>query len=268
MRAGGAVAATLAMTLVVVSGALALSSREILDQAKALDDGPRHWTDRSQKMKLTITDAHGGERVRELEVSSKRYPDDEDKNLSFFLAPPEVKGTGFLQYGHKKTDDDQWLYLPAYGRTRRITAQMRDESFMGTDFSYRDLEILAEFQNWTEADAPSKLLGEETIDGSACHTIELRPQQEGMTYGRIVLWMDHDKLTARKMDFYDRDGEKVKTLALSKITDEGKVPTAHELDMQSLKKGTRTHVEVSDVRYDTGIPDDHFTQHQLERGIP
>ena len=259
-------AAALAAALTVVAGAAGPGARVLLDQAKALDDGPRHWTDRTQRMKLTLVDAHGGERVRELTVSTKRFPADEDKSISTFLAPAEVKGTGFLQWGHQSGDDDQWLYLPAYGRTRRITAQMRDESFVGTDFSYRDLDILGDFQNWTEHDAPSALLGEEAVDGSACHVIELRPQQEGMTYGRIVLWLDRDKLTARRMEFYDREGEKLKRLALQEITDVGKVPTAHTLEMQSLKKGTRTRVDVADVQYDSSIPDDHFTQRQLERG--
>jgi outer membrane lipoprotein-sorting protein len=243
------------------------TSREILDQAKKLDDTTRRWTDRTQKMKLTTTDSRGGDRVKELQLQTKRYPGDEDKALSFFLAPPEVKGTGFLQWTHKGADDEQWLFLPEFKRTRRITAQIRDESFMGTDFSYRDLEILAEYPDWTEAEAPSTRTGEETIGGSPCHVIELRPKQDGMTYGRLVLWIDQEKLVARKIDFFDRDDAHVKSLTLDKIRDVGPVPTPHELLMQSLKKGSRTRVEVSDVKYDTGLADDVFTQRYLERGM-
>ena len=248
--------------------AAAPTARELLDQAKTLDDTTRHWIDRSQKMTLVIIDARGGERRRELQVYTKRYPADEDKALTFFLSPPEVKGTGFLQWAHKNTDDDQWLYLPEFKRTRRITTQLKDESFMGTDFSYRDLEILGEIQRWTEAEAPTKLTGEEPVDGSPCYVIEFRPKQEGMTYGRIVLWLDHDKLVARKMDFFDREDAAVKTLALEQISDIGPVPTAHALAMRNLKKGSRTQVEVSDVKYDGKLADDLFTQRYLERGEP
>lgn len=262
-----------ATTLVLLLGATAApvhagSARELLDRVKALDDTTRHWTDRTQKMTLVIIDAHGGERRRELQVSTKRYPGDEDKSLSFFLAPPEVKGTGFLQWSHKTAADDQWLYLPEFKRTRRITAQLKDESFMGTDFSYRDLEILGDIQRWTEDEAPTTLTGEETIDGSPCHVITFSPKQEGMSYGKIVFWLDDAKLTARRLDFYDRDDAKVKTLALRKITDVGPIPTALELEMQNLKKTSHTHVDVADVKYDGKLDDDLFTQRYLERGAP
>jgi outer membrane lipoprotein-sorting protein len=258
--------AVLVAALLVPTSARAETARAVLDRAKQLNDTTRHWTDRTQRMTLIITDAHGGERRRELKLYTKRYPGDEDKGLSFFLSPPEVKGTAFLQWAHKKADDDQWLYLPEFKRTRRITAQLRDDSFMGTDFSYRDLEILGEIQDWTEEEAPTSLTGEETIDGSACHVIDYRPKQEGTSYGRIVLWLDREKLTARKMDFYDLEGTQLKTLALQKIADIGPVPTPQELNMQSLKKGSHTRVEVADLKYDGGLSDDLFTQRYLERG--
>jgi hypothetical protein len=263
-----ALAITIAIGIFAPLPAGAATARELLDRVKQLDDTSRHWTDRAEKLTLVITDARGGERRRELKVYNKRYPDDEEKALSFFLTPPEVRGTGFLQWGHQKADDDQWLYLPEFKRTRRITAQLRDESFMGTDFSYRDLEILAEFQRWTEDQAPATLTGEETVEGTPCHVIALVPKQDGMTYGKLVLWLDKDKLLARKMDFFDAGGTAVKSLAYGDIRDLGAIPTAHTLDMKNLQKGSRTHVDVSEVRYDGGLADDLFTQRALERGIP
>jgi len=257
-----------AMAMAQAASAEAATAREILDRAKALDDTTRKWTDRTQNMALVIHDARGGERRRELRVYNRRFPDDEDKALSFFLSPPEVKGTGFLQWAHKRRDDDQWLYLPEFKRVRRITARLRDESFMGTDFSYRDLEILGEILDWSEDEAPTELTGEETIAETPCHVIELRPKHEGSSYGRIVLWMDRDKLIARRMDFFDLDGTKVKTLSMDGVTDVGPIPTAHRLEMRNLKKGSRTLVELSDVRYDVGLSDDLFTQRHLERGPP
>ncbi len=265
--------ALLTLSLVVWQGtspdpASGGTARAILDQVRSLDDTTRHWIDRSQKLGLRILDGRGGERRRDMHIFDKRYPGDEDKSLSFFLTPAEVKGTGFLQWGHPRSDDDQWLYLPELKRTRRITAQGRDESFMGTAFSYRDLEILAEIQRWTEDDATSSLDGEEIIDGTACHKIAFRPKQDGMSYGRIVLFLDKDKLVARRLDFFDQQDEAMKRLSLSRIVDIGPIPTAHLLDMTDLRKNARTEVEVSDVRYNAGLADDLFTQRQLERGIP
>src|SRR6267378_7516437 len=81
--------------------ALGETAREILDRRKALEDTTRHWDDRHQKMKLTIVDRRGGERVREMDLFDRREPGDEQKTILFFLAPAEVKGTGFLAFTHK-----------------------------------------------------------------------------------------------------------------------------------------------------------------------
>jgi outer membrane lipoprotein-sorting protein len=263
---------TLLLILTIGSGpftpAAALTARELLDQMKALDDTTRHWTDRTQTMTLGIHAKGGGERQRSLRVFDRRAPDGEDKSVSFFLTPPDVKGTAFLQWSHKGRNDDQWLYLPELDRTRRITAQGRDQSFMGTDFSYRDLELLAEIPDWTEADAASQLRGGEDIDARPCHVIELRPLAKDAGYGRIVLWLDTELLVSRKLDFFDDSGVHVKTLHQRDFRNIGAIPTAHRLEMGQLEKGSRTEVEISDVRYDAALSDDVFTERQLKRGVP
>lgn len=260
-----AVAASVALHAVP---ALGVTGREALDQAKKLDDTTRHWSDRTQQMALTIFDASGKQRARELKVLTKRAGGGEEKAISFFSAPPEVKGTAFLQWTHPGRDDEQWLYLPEFKRTRQISARLRDESFVGTDFTYRDLEILAEIAGWSEEDAPATLEGEESIDGAPCHRISLRPRQEGMVYERIVLWLDQSKLVARRIDFFGHDSAPVKSLSLQDIRDVGPIPTAHHLEMRTLAKGSRTVVELPEVKFDTGLDDDLFTQRYLERGEP
>lgn len=259
--------ATAALCL-AAAPAWAASGRELLDEARRLDDTSRRWTDRTQAMRLVIVDAAANERRRELTVFTKRAGDGGEKAISFFSAPAEVKGTAFLQWSHPARDDEQWLFLPEFKRTRQISSRLRDESFVGTDFTYRDLEILAEIARWTEDDARATLVGEDTIDGHACHRIELWPRQEGMVYERIVLWLDKDELVARKLDFHDRAGAHVKSLALGEIRAVGDIPTAHRLEMRTLAKGSRTVVELPQVVYDSGLSDDLFTQRHLERGAP
>lgn len=158
--------------------------------------------------------------------------------------------------------------MPEFKRTRQIAARLRDESFVGTDFTFRDLAVLAEMLHWSEAEAPTKLIGEETVDGSACHTIELHPQQDGMPYPRMVLWMDRDRLTPRRLDFDAADGTRIKTLALEDVRDVGPIPTPYRLEIQSLQKGSRTVVQLVEVAYNTGLADDLFTQRYLDRGGP
>jgi outer membrane lipoprotein-sorting protein len=260
----------LALVEVLAIGAAArdgagATAREILDKAKALDETTRNWTDRTQRMQLTIHDAAGGERRRDLQVYAKRYTKGEEKAISYFLAPQEVKGIAFLQWTHAGRDDEQWLYLPEFKRSRQIAARLRDESFMGTDFSYRDLEIIVEFLRWSDAEAPAQLAGQETLGGKATDIIDLRPRLEGMPYRRIMLWMDRDQLVPRKLDFYDSAGALAKSLTLDDIRDVGAIPTAHRLEMRSVEKGSRTVVELPQVTYNSGLPDELFTQRYLDR---
>ncbi|HLK12019.1 MAG TPA: outer membrane lipoprotein-sorting protein [Candidatus Binatia bacterium] len=242
------------------------TARQILDRAKQLDDTTRHWDDRHQRMKLTITDRRGGERVRELEVYERRYPGDEQKAILFFLAPAEVKGTAFLAFTHRGKPADQWLYLPELKRVRQITANIRNESFVGTDLSYHDLDLITEMPSWTEADARSKLRGEEPIDGTPCHAIELTPQREDIGYKKIVAWLATDDLVARQLEFYGEDAAPVKRIHQSDVQAQGAIPVAHHVHVETLAAGTKTEIDISDVQFNQGLEDDLFTQHRLERG--
>jgi hypothetical protein len=243
------------------------TARQILDRAKQLDDTTRKWTDRSETLTLTIHGNSGGDRERSLQIFDKRGANDEDKSLTFFLAPSEVKGTAFLQIRHPGKEDEQLLYLPELKRSRRIVAQAKDGSFMGTDFSFRDLEILAEIRDWTEADAASSLGTGEDVDGHACWAIALVPAaSKDAGYPKIVLFLDKEQLVTRKVVFYDASGAAVKTLVQTDVKNVGAIPTAYHLVMETPAKQSKTTVVLSDVKYDTGLADDFFTERQMQRG--
>src|SRR5262249_33766767 len=206
MHAGGMTSRIAALVLVLVcarAGVAGETARQILDRRKALEDTSQHWNDRHQRMKLRIIDHRGGERLRELEVYDRRESGDERKTILFFLTPAEVKGTGFLSFTHKGRAADQWLYLPELQRVRQITARTRNESFVGTDLSYHDLDLLQEMTSWTEADATSKLRDDETIGGGSTHLIELTPQREDIGYHRIVLWLRTEDPLPPPPPFYE-----------------------------------------------------------------
>ncbi len=266
MRGRSLLLAALAVATCVAAGHAAETARQILDRRKALDDGPRHWSDRHEKLTLRIV-GRTGERVRELEVYDRREPGDEQKTILWFLSPAEVKGTAFLAYTHKGKPADQWLYLPELQRVRQITARTRNESFVGTDLSYHDLDLIQEMPSWSEEDARSSLKGEETIDGVGTHVIELAPVREDIGYKRIVLWLGKDDLVPRRLEFWDGDGDAPKKrIAQSDVRTIGAIPVAQHLQVDTPGAGTHTAIDIADVQFNQNLEPDLFTQRALERG--
>ena len=241
-------------------------ARLLLDEANQLDDTTRAWTDRMQRIKLLITDGRGIERRREIIMRTLRLPGGEDKTSTVFLTPPEVRGTAFLQFAHQDRDAEQWLFLPALGRVRQIAAQSKNESFMGTDFSYRDLELLTDVFEWSEEEAPARLLGTETIDGKDAAVIELTPKAKDVGYQKIRLVMTRPDHVIRRMEFFGSSDTPKKRLGLDDIRMVGAIPTAYKLEMVQTQTNSKTDVDVVDVRYNQGIPEDLFTTRALERG--
>ena len=242
------------------------TAREVLDRRKSLDDTTRHWDDRHQRMKLRIVDKRGGERVRELDLYERREPADEQKAILFFLAPAEVKGTGFLAYTHKGRPADQWLYLPELKRVRQITARTRKESFVGTDLSYHDLDLIQEMVSWSENDARSSLRPEEAVGGTPTHVIELIPQREDIEYKKIVLWLGKEDLVPRQLEFYEDGADPTKRLQQGEVRVIGAIPVPHHIEVKTLAAGTQTAIDISDVQFNQKLDPDLFTQRALERG--
>ena len=266
----------LALIAVVAAGVVIMAerpcagadpARQLLDKVRRLNQTTRKWTDRSQGLRLTIIDRRGGERKRELKMLTKKYGDDASRSILFFHSPPQVQGIGFLQWIEPQQPDRQWLYLPALKRVRQITGSTKRESFVGTDFSYEDLAIMSEILDWTESDARSRLLGDEAVDGQPCAIIEFTPLEADVGYGKIRLWLGRDDLVAHKYEFDDGGGRRAKTLLVSDIRTIRGIPAAHGLEMRNERSGSRTVVVVKDLRYDTGLTDDVFTQRRLERGV-
>ena len=105
------------------------------------------------------------------------------------------------------------------------------------------------------------------MDGVACAVIEVVPREKDIQYGRLVLWLDRESSTLRKIDFHDaRKGEHLKTLLLSDYRDIDGIPTSSRLEMSNLRKGSKTLMEFSAIEYNQGLGDDVFTQRYLKRG--
>lgn len=251
----------------LVTPAWAVTARELLDQVRHLSETTRKWNDRVQHLRLRIVDRRGSERTRTLVIYTKKYPEDRNRTLLFFESPPEVKGVGFLQWADSHAKDEQWLYLPELKRVRQISAGAKHESFVGTDFSYDDLAIISQITEWTANDARTDLVRDEQLDGRACHVIEYAPTGKDLTYGKILDWLTADDLTMLKFEMYDKSVRLEKVLTLSDIRKLGEIPTAFHMEMQNVQGGSHTVVDFSEIKYDTGQPDDRFTQRALEHGL-
>ncbi len=247
--------------------ARAQTARQLLEQTHQLGETTRKWSDRIQQLKLQIFDRRGGERDRELVLDFRKDPEDRNRSLLFFESPPEVKGVGFLQWADPHAKDEQWLYLPELKRVRQISTGAKHESFVGTDFSYDDLAIISEIIDWSESDARTNLLRQEAVDGQNCHVIEFTPAAKDLTYGKLLVWLRADDLVIVKYELYDKSGRLQKVLVLKDIRKLGAIPTPFHMEMANVQEGSRTVVDFTEIKYDTGIDEGVFTQRALERGL-
>lgn len=249
------------------------TARQILDRQRALDDGERHWVDRHAQLQMDLLDGKGAKRQRALEVFDKRYPDREQRTMVYFSAPASVQGTAFFALTRPDRSADQWLSVPADKRARRIGAQARKRAFIGADFTYQDLDLLAAMPSWTEADAASSLNGEAIVDGVPCYVIDLQPKREDIGYARIVVWLGRDDLVARQLEFYEAAAtwfgagvasQPTRRIRQSDIRPVGTIPVPHHIEVESPGEGSKTIVTFTRVVFDQDLPEALFSQRAME----
>ena len=176
-----------------------------------------------------------------------------------FVAPPEVKGVGYLSRSRPGKPTEQWLYLPSMKRERRIASQDRDSSFLGTDFNYEDME------EFDQAKYDVSLLPEETIDGQPCHVIDLRPRNPSI-YVKKTLALRKDRLTSVRLDLFRRgDAKPSKRLLLGDYEFISGRWAARTILIHDYRKGSRTTVQLNQLAFDRPQPQDRFTLQNLTR---
>lgn len=237
--------------------AMAEEARALLQQSE-----DRHRT-KSQEYEgdLTVTAKDGKERKKSWRSYRLGYAGD-SRLLIRFTAPPEVKGVGFLSLPRPGKNPDQWLYLPSMKRERRIAAQDRSASFVGTDFNYEDMEEL----DHEKYDV--KLLADENVAGQPCWAIEARPRADAgkSLYERKLLFLRKDILYLVRMDLF-RPGEKEpgKRLLLEEVTVVDGHQVARRMTMKDLAKGSTTVIRLERLAFDGPQPEGRFTLQNLVR---
>ncbi len=178
----------------------------IVTESKQRDSG---WVDASAKMTMTLFDKRGNSVSRELRTMMLEVADDGDKSLTIFDTPHDVKGTVFLNISRVLEPDQQWIYMPALGRIKRISSRNKSGPFLGSEFAYEDVGSF-EIEKYDY-----RYSGMEDLHGKANHVIEYIPKYENSGYTKLKVWMDVEHLRQSKVEYYDRKGSLLKTLELS-----------------------------------------------------
>ncbi len=240
------------------SGQKYLSGLEIIQKVYNRPIGK----DLEGELTMTLINSRGDRRVRKIKQFMKDYGS-EDKKIMFFISPADVRNTSFMNwsYNEEDRDDDQWIYLPALRKVKRISSESKSDYFMGSDFTYDDLG------DRYPAEDTHTLLREEKLNSENCYVVESIPKEEDYMYSRTVTWIINDKWIDLKKEFYDENGEHLKTLSVKdyqKIKDYWIITNT---EMHNVQKDHTTNMLQKNLKIDAGIPDRMFTERMMKRGI-
>ena len=230
---------------------------EIATEAERRDSG---FHDSTASMKMLLRNKQGQESTRDIRVRTLEQEDDGDKSLTIFDQPADVKGTAFLSFTHKTGPDDQWLYLPALKRVKRISSRNKSGPFMGSEFAYEDISS-QELEKYAY-----RYLRDEMFHGMDCFVIERDPVDEHSGYTRQEVWIDKAEYRPQQIVYYDRKNAKLKTLVFSDYRQYlDRYWRAHVMEMENHQTGKSTRLTWSDYRFQTGLTERDFNRNNLDR---
>ncbi len=251
----------LLLTLAIPSAGFAQSAEEkgleIATAARAYDKG---FTDFTANMVMTLKNKSGQTSTRLIRIRTLEVEGDGDKSLSIFDEPADVKGTKMLTYSHGLEPDDQWLYLPALKKVKRISSRNKSGPFMGSTYAFEDLGS-QEVEKYTY-----KYLRDEPCGEMNCYVIERYPAYKFSGYTRQVAWIDTEGYRLVKAEFYDRKKSLLKTLQASDFKQYlGHYWRPGTMDMVNHQTGKSTLLEWQDYAFKTGLTERDFRSQALKR---
>lgn len=226
------------------------------------DRSDRGFGDSRVEMQMILKNAAGQESVRTLELTTLEVPDEQvgDKSLIVFESPKDIDGTALLSHAKILDADDQWMFLPALKRTKRISSVNKSGPFVGSEFAFEDFTA-QELNKFSY-----KYLGEEACGDLTCDIVERIPEYEHSGYSRQVSWVDQQDFQVRKIEFYDRRGDLLKTLEQTEWRQYAdKFWRAHRLTMTNHQTGKATDLVFSDYAFSAGLADKDFVKGVLKR---
>ena len=262
----------MSMLLTALSGAFTIpaiaeqsghsTGLEIMQAVDSREDGD----DLKQQMTQTLIDRNGNQRKRHMVAFRKDFGKD-SKLITFFTAPANIRDTALLtfDYDNPDVDDDQWLYLPALRKVRRISSSDRGDYFMGTDFTFEDMKQTPELPDYHW-----KLLGSALVDAHDCWKVEGTPASKDIMrelgYSKMIQYIRKDNHFAIQVDYWDQAGRELKHLHVVAMQQIQGIWSAINIEMDNVQSQHKTILEMSNQVYNTGLKDRLFTQRTLKRG--
>ena len=254
--------AFIALVLVNVSDALSTTNDQGYEIAARADRSDRGFGDSTVELQMILRNAAGQEATRTLWLNTLEIVDEHvgDKSMIVFDTPADIECTALLSHAKILDPDDQWLYLPALKRVKRISSVNKSGPFVGSEFAFEDFTAL-ELNKYDY-----QYLGEETCGDLVCDVIERVPRYEHSGYTRQVSWVDQDVYQVRQVEFYDRRNALLKTLNLEdyRAYDDG-YWRAHRLAMVNHRTGKSTDLVYQDYVFGNGLTDRDFVKGVLKR---
>ena len=246
--------------------AFAMTANEIMQKVDARDTGKTQISTAT----MTLVDKEDRKRVRKLKLFSKEFSD-VDKSISFFVSPTDVKDTSFLSYdwNDEGKEDDSWLYLPAMQRVNRTAAGDKSNSWMGSDFTFSDVEG-AEVNEYTY-----KILSEsDPVDGHDCWKIEALPKSKAIVkktgYLKTINWVRKDAFLVVRGINYVKKGKRVKYYSTKDIKKIDGIWTIGTIQMVTTKNKKVQHSSIfslENVSYNDDVADSMFEVETMQRGL-
>jgi outer membrane lipoprotein-sorting protein len=229
-----------------VSSLAAQDGNAVLIKIDSVMNAPKDMT---ALEKMTLIEKDGSEKPREVKI----YQKGSELRLVRFLSPADVRGVGFLRLA----EDRLYLYLPAFRKVRRIASSVKNESFMGTDFSYEDMS-----QSEYAKDYAAKALPEQNDR----YVLELTPRPGAdVSYGKLVLYADKANYVYRKVEYYNTAGKLEKVLTVDDVEKIDGYWFGKRMEMRTVKNNHRTVLDLKDIEFDQGLSDNVFSQRNLKR---
>ncbi len=245
--------------------AMAASAEEIMERSQRAF----HYVGNDAKGKLTmeLIDRNGGKRVRVLTMLRRNQESGgEQKYFMYFHEPGDVRRLTFMVWKYPAGEDDRWIFIPAVDLIRRIAAEDKYSSFVGSDFSHGDVS------GRNVAEDSHSLTGEEKLGEREVFVIESVPRGAA-AFTKRISWIDKENFLPLKEEFYDAQDElqrvftadRIEDIAVGEGDDRRVYPTIMKRTMRNVKTGHRTEVTVNSVVYDLGLKDSDFSERRMRK---
>lgn len=232
------------------------------DVAARSDRSDRGFGDSAVDMTMVLRNAAGQESSRSMSFTTLEMPDESvgDKSLVLFSIPRDIEGTALLSHAKILDPDDQWLYLPALKRVKRISSRNKSGPFVGSEFAFEDFTA-SELNKFSY-----KYLREEPCGELQCDVVERYPRYENSGYTKQISWVDTTDYQIRKIEFYDRRDSLLKELKFEDYRKyDGKYWRAHRMAMKNLQTNKSTDLIYGEYKFGVGLTDKDFVKGRLSR---